>query len=260
MMCKTVVELDLVGYASIARELEEQLDVQTVQRFNDLIQSLVDQGLEAVGTDREHVVKGTAGDNAILVFDDPADAHRFAVAVHGATAARNATKSLESAKWWFRVGVATGALAVDGPKIAGTTIIDAVRLEAAGRKGHVLIDQATYDALPRKLGSGYTGPETVTVKGGEKLQAYRFAVFNVVEAPPNTEIDQVFALFDELKDKSLVLLEVMLRSGMPDEAQPSDALRLGQRISQIVAWATEEQERLDKLASVLRELICRQRS
>ena len=47
-MRKTVVELDLVGYSTVARLLEEAAGPQSVAALNDQIQKVIDQGLEFV--------------------------------------------------------------------------------------------------------------------------------------------------------------------------------------------------------------------
>ena len=105
---KTVLELDLAAYSDIASALEENLDVQAVKTFQDQIQSFVDVGLSELGLLREQLVFATAGDNALLIFDDPAVMHRFAKIVQEATVKHNRKKSVESAKRWFRMGAATG--------------------------------------------------------------------------------------------------------------------------------------------------------
>jgi hypothetical protein len=92
---KTVLELDLVGYSDIALVLEENLDVEAVKIFQEQIQQFVDVGLGAVGLQREPTVIGTAGDNAILIFDDPETMHRFAHAVQNETEKYNSSKQIE---------------------------------------------------------------------------------------------------------------------------------------------------------------------
>jgi hypothetical protein len=106
---KTVLELDLAGYSDIALVLEENLDVEAVKIFQEQIQQFVDVGLRAVGLQRGLTVIGTAGDNAILIFDDPETMHRFAL-VQNETENRNSSKQIELAKRWFRMGAATGTL------------------------------------------------------------------------------------------------------------------------------------------------------
>ena len=165
-MNKTVLELDLAGYNDIARLLEDILDVDAVEKFEDQVQAFVDEGLAAVGLRREDVVLGTAGDNAILLFDDAAQMHRFAETVQEATRRHNRDKSETLAKRWFRMGAATGVVRhkPEERRIVGTTISRAVRLEAAGRKGQLLIDTATWEALPEALREGYEPEEEVLGK------------------------------------------------------------------------------------------------
>ena len=126
-------------------------------------------------------MKSTAGDNAILVFDKVADAHLFAVAVHKATEKHNVAIKQPVAKRWFRIGVATGKLDVRGKRIHGKTIIDAVRLEAAGKSGQVLIDPATFDALPKRLRTRYGKREIVRDKNNVSYECHRCVVIKDVE-------------------------------------------------------------------------------
>lgn len=67
-MRKTVVELDLVGYSTVARLLEEAAGPQSVAALNDQIQKFIDQGLQVVELPRQKTVIKTTGDGAILVF------------------------------------------------------------------------------------------------------------------------------------------------------------------------------------------------
>ena len=78
---KTVLEIDLASYSDIARLLEENIGVHAVKELEDQVQSFVDEGLKETGLKRDETVLGTAGDNAILVFDEPEVVHQFAVAV-----------------------------------------------------------------------------------------------------------------------------------------------------------------------------------
>jgi hypothetical protein len=104
---KTVVEMDLVGYSDISRLVEENVGVEVVATVNQRIQQFVDGGLIAIGNKRDGIVLANTGDGAILAFDEAADAHNFAVAVHEATKQHNAGLSIRSAERWFRIGAST---------------------------------------------------------------------------------------------------------------------------------------------------------
>jgi class 3 adenylate cyclase len=179
---RSVVELDLVGYSHVARDLEKQTDATVLFHLNDQVQSFVDDGLREAGCTRKDVVNGTAGDNALLVFERASEAHRFSEAVHLATAKHNATKIDPTAHRHFRIGISTGEIAVRGKEISGTRIIDSVRLEAAGKKGHILIDEATYEELPAKFQQSYSSPEVVADKQNNSYRVYRFVVSEANEA------------------------------------------------------------------------------
>ncbi|MBV9555115.1 MAG: hypothetical protein JO032_20240 [Alphaproteobacteria bacterium] len=172
---KTVLEMDLVAYSDVARMIEENLDVVAVKTFEDQVQSFVDTGLAAVGLSRDEAVLGTAGDNAILLFDDPAVMHGFAEAVQNSTLHYNETKTTALAKRWFRMGAATGIVLMipEKRRIVGSTIARAVRLESAANKGQLLVDPATYEALPDELKRLYGDEEVVKGKRQERFHARR---------------------------------------------------------------------------------------
>jgi class 3 adenylate cyclase len=206
---KTVLELDLAAYSDIASALEENLDVQAVKTFQDQIQSFVDVGLAELGLQRDQLVFATAGDNALLIFDDPAVMHRFAKIVQEATVKHNRKKSVESAKRWFRMGAATGAVLViaEERRIVGTTVARAVRLEAAAEKGELIVDAETYDALPDDLKQAYGLEEIVAGKRAECFTVRRCpmvslqpdAVAPTVVPPPKIEAPVTRAQFGRVK-------------------------------------------------------------
>lgn len=75
---KTILEMDLVGYSDLARMLEENLDVGAVKALEEQILQFIDYGLTEIGLQRNDIVIDTAGDNAILMFDDAATMHASA--------------------------------------------------------------------------------------------------------------------------------------------------------------------------------------
>jgi class 3 adenylate cyclase len=183
---KTVLEIDLYSYNDIATFIEENLDVAAVKAFEDQIQQLVDYGLKALNLRRDDVVLGTAGDNAVLIFDDPNTMHRFAEAVHQATVTHNLSKTVELAKRWFRMGAATGVVEIDPSKrrIVGITTARAVRLEAASGKGQLVVDLATFDALQEDLRRVYGAEEIIEGKREERYKARRCTLINVPDVLP----------------------------------------------------------------------------
>ena len=178
---KTVLEIDLYSYNDIATFIEENLDVAAVKTFEDQIQQFVDYGLKAVNLRRDDVVLGTAGDNAVLIFDDANTMHRFAEAVHQATIIHNRSKTVDLAKRWFRMGAATGIVEFDPLKrrIVGITTVRAVRLEAASGKGQLVVDLATFDALQDDLRRVYDVEEIIEGKREERYKARRCTLINV---------------------------------------------------------------------------------
>ncbi|HEX4611167.1 MAG TPA: hypothetical protein VH092_23450 [Urbifossiella sp.] len=275
---KTILELDLVGYSTIAAALEGGLNVETSLVLNRQIQGFIDQGLQAAGVVRDKTVVQTTGDGAILVFDKPALAHTFATAVHQAAREHSAGKPAGIGKRVFRVGVATGELMTEpkpggGVEIGGMTIARAVRLEAKARPGEVLCDTATFAGLTAAQKKRYSVVEVVVGKRDEKFDAHR-CVLNpdgVKDAeyftgPPETtrpappppakpgKVDRrkILELFKNLKshqfDELLFLLEV------PIPRRPAEVLDFEERKNRLLKWADEEKE-LDTLLAELQELV-----
>lgn len=177
-MNKTVLELDLVGYSSIAAVLEENTGSGAVAELNAQVQSFIEQGLKAVRRRREGTLMKDTGDGGILLFDKAEHAHHFAAAVHKATRVHNGGKTEPSARRLFRMGAATGDVTIEPrpageAKVAGLTIARAVRLEAAARPGELLIDVLTYDSLPTELRDLYGGEEKIQGKRTEEFAARR---------------------------------------------------------------------------------------
>lgn len=175
--------MDLVAYSDVANMLEENLDVIAVKTFEDQVQSFVDSGLREVGLSRNETVLGTAGDNAILLFDDAATMHRFAQAVQTNTVSYNRTKTTPLAKRWFRMGAATGIVMMVPAerRIIGSTIARAVRLEASANKGQLIIDVPTFEALPDDIKKAYGGEEIVKGKREEQFHVHRCTLVEVPE-------------------------------------------------------------------------------
>lgn len=171
---KTVLELDLMAYKSRAEDLEDQLGVEAVKMLEDQIQVFVDHGLQRLGLCREEMVLGTAGDNAILLFDEVAMMHAFAQTVQQETFVYNQAKSV-NAERWFRMGAATGTVLVIPAerRIIGTTIARAVRLEAAAEQGQLVIDTRTFEKLPTALQAAYGRAEVLKSKHHEHYEVHR---------------------------------------------------------------------------------------
>jgi len=276
-MKKTVVELDLVGYSTISQNLEQGLDVSTVAQLNQQIQSFVDAGLKATNASRDKSVMATTGDGAILVFDSSTDAHRFAQAVHETTREHNRKRQQPLAKRVFRIGVASGEIIMQpkpggGFDIAGTTIANAVRLEAKARPGGLLVDNVTFEALQPEQKEYYGPKQIVAGKRDEEFEAYAWqsnpdgpedAAFFTGQAGKETTPEaetgefggdkrrQVLEHFKRLKSHQYVELIFLLE--IPIGQRAADTLNLDQKKQQVLTWA-EENEKLDSLLEALTEL------
>src|ERR1700733_9646196 len=104
-MTKTVVNIDLMAYSSIAHSIEEALAPKQVLALNDQIQNFIDQGLSAVGVSRSDAVLSNTGDGAILLFDGALQAYSFAASLQEAAKEWNAQRKDPLGRRYFRVGI-----------------------------------------------------------------------------------------------------------------------------------------------------------
>ena len=269
---KTIVSVDMAGYSDVARLLEENQDPSVVMRLNKKIQEFVDGGLSAVGIPRERAVIQTTGDGALLVFERARDAHRFAEAVHAGTVSWNRSRKEPTAKRWFRIGAASGPVSIipdDGEvKFAGITIANAVRLETAARPGELVVDIATYDALPGQIQRRYGKEENVHGKRNEIFLVRRCDMSEglaaeVAETPipvPKPALGdrrKIYALYSRLL--TLEAVETLMNLvDMPAGVRPSDRLPTDRRFDELFRWASHNGH-LPQLESELLYLIERQK-
>ncbi|WP_308342249.1 adenylate/guanylate cyclase domain-containing protein [Roseobacter insulae] len=98
--------------------------------------------------------KGSAGDNAFMLFESAVDAVTFAVEMQKILADENEGLP-DDEKVWFRFGINLGEVLVSGDEITGESINIAARIEAFAAPGQVCISGAAYDHVCNKLKYGY---------------------------------------------------------------------------------------------------------
>jgi len=271
---KTVVELDLVGYSTICDDLEQGLDVKSVEQLNQQIQSFIDAGLNEIGAERDKTVMTTTGDGAILVFDSAGDAHDFAEAVHEVTRNHNETRQQCLAKRVFRMGSATGEIVVKskpggGFDIAGSTIARAVRLEAKAEPGGLLVDQKTLDTMAASQKALYGPKHSIAGKRNEKFDAFA-CLLNPdgpqdasFFSPAKKEVEDVKQQFGRDNRREILhrfkllkpnqYIELVFLLEIPIGQRPQETLNLDRQKEQVIRWA-EEDAGLELLLETLREL------
>ncbi len=99
-------------------------------------------------------VKGT-GDGAILCFPAPAEADRFAGALHERAHQESAEALRDTEHRCFRAGIYSGEIIRSDGDVAGVAVGFAARLEAAATTGEILIDAESWRRLgERRDGTG----------------------------------------------------------------------------------------------------------
>lgn len=198
-MKKTIVRLDMYEYADKVNFLEGLLGVDVIPMFNEKIREFVKSSLAAVDKAQDEYVIALAqkGDSADLAFDDANLAHKFAEAFHKATQSHNEEK-IPSAQLWYRIGAATGDVALDKQEIfTGKVRAIACRLEEKAKPGEFLVDLNTYNLLLPEIQPKYDPEETVAGKRAEQYIARRCKMIN-----PNLIPNLIKP---EPKDQTLVL-------------------------------------------------------
>jgi class 3 adenylate cyclase len=205
-MDATVVEVDLINYSEIAHQIERELGLGAagVSLLNQQLEDLVKRALHPLRLEPKKIIKNNSGDGFVLVFDHPDDAHRFSVEFHKVCIEHNQRFANKSAHRWFRVGAATGDLNEVDNQIAGVSIIEAVRLESKGNKGHILIDKKTYSSLTNVCRNDYPSKsEPITDKHNNIHQAHRYVINGIPEerSPGVVSPTELWASNNRLSDE-----------------------------------------------------------
>lgn len=176
---RTIVELDMVAYSTIATVLEQSLGPSATLELNEVVRRFAEISLAGFDAAEDARLLVTTGDGAILSFKTPTAAHTFLERFYALARTQNEGKSEPTAMRVFRSGVAYGKVLMEMEgqqisKFAGTTISIAVRLESAAKLGGVLIDEESYRRLPESIQARYEGPEQVPGKRAEVFSAFRY--------------------------------------------------------------------------------------
>ncbi len=99
-------------------------------------------------------LKGSAGDNAFMIFESAVDAVTFAVKMQNICSEMNNTLQAED-QIWFRFGINLGEVLVHGDQISGESINIAARIEAFSNPGRICISGTAYDHVSNNLEYGY---------------------------------------------------------------------------------------------------------
>lgn len=193
-----IVVIDMVGYSTLARHLEENAGAAAVAQLNRQIQAFVDTGLAALPPDATLTRIAETGDGAILLFTLPEHAHRFAAHVLLTANQHNQSRTDESAKRWFRIGIASGevtrkTLDQQDSGYAGIAIANAVRLESAAQPAEIVIELDTFEALPAPLRRLYGPESTVRGKRTELFRVRRYRLTTPEALPTAAPIRDIFA-------------------------------------------------------------------
>ena len=181
----TVAVVDMVGYSSIAKILEENINAASVAELNQQIHTFIAHSLEQIpGTEAYRLIAKT-GDGAIVLFQHAEDGHRFGFQVHLSAREHTGKRSESTAERWFRVGIATGDVNVTNAsnvpcEYAGIAIANAVRLEASAKAGEIVVDANTFAKLSPESQALYGSEEIARGKHDERFRTRRCCVTKAI--------------------------------------------------------------------------------
>ncbi len=159
--------VDIVGYTSRSKELDEAELVDWIERFEAEVTSVV--------VDHGGQVVKTIGDEALFVVEDPRQAAEIGLIL---TERGSDEDDLFPA---VRVGIAHGNVVHRLGDVYGTTVNIAARLTSIGRPGTVIADQGVHDLLCSDHAPAETHSEDLTfrrlrrrpIKGYSRLDGWR---------------------------------------------------------------------------------------
>jgi adenylate cyclase len=125
--------VDIVGYTSRSKELDEGEFIDWIERFESEVTSVV--------VDHGGQVVKTIGDEALFVVEDPQEAAEIGLIL----TARGSDEDDPFPA--VRVGIAYGKVVHRLGDVFGTTVNIAARLTSIGRPGTVIADQGVHDLL-----------------------------------------------------------------------------------------------------------------
>ena len=250
---KTVVSVDLVGYSTLARNLEQNIDAKVVSQLNDQIRFFIRKGLEAASTNPEDSLLADTGDGALVMFSSSGDAHSFAVGLYAAVDEYNSSRTEATAKRRFRVGAAAGMISIkeqagNQREAAGIVIANAVRIQTAADPGEFVVDVSAFEELDLEKRTGYGPEETVAGKRDETFTvhrcvmafeperegsiAQRIGVRVIGSADRHTLLRELESIFPEARLDTLMFL-----IGMPVDQRPDRSLTHAERRAAVLRWA-----------------------
>lgn len=160
----TVCFVDIVGYTSASKSLDQRELVDWIERFEQDVTALV---VDHAG----HVIK-TIGDEVLFTVSQPADA--VAVAIELTARGEDGSDGFPR----VRAGVAHGPVVRRLGDVFGPTVNVASRLTSVARPGTVVTDAAVHEALTDDEDTDgdalrWSRLRRLSVKGYSRLEAWR---------------------------------------------------------------------------------------
>jgi formylglycine-generating enzyme required for sulfatase activity/class 3 adenylate cyclase len=210
---RTLVKLDLKGYAQLAKLIEAVTGPKGTSRLNSTISGWIEEALIQVGSEKGGNLGRGEGDSALLSFLYADDAHRFSKLIHENLRKWNREQSTATSisEIKFRIGCATGE-EIDLDTHHGTLNTIAYRLEPKSYPGGILIDLQTYNDLSAEFQKEYDSPEIIFGKRHERYRVRRW-----LGNRRNTKIENRILDIPEIENKNIYSFETVTLNGRGEQ-------------------------------------------
>jgi adenylate cyclase len=170
-----LLHADVAGSTALVQRDETLAHTRITEAFRRLTSTVEQYG----GTVHE-----VRGDALVAEFSRPSDAVSAALAFQNTNAKHNAQLS-DGVTPVMRMGISLGEVVIADETVTGAGIVLAQRLEQLNEPGGVCIQQAVYEALPRRLPFAYDPLPEQQLKGFDRpVRAYGVTVQPGMEVPP----------------------------------------------------------------------------
>jgi hypothetical protein len=198
---KFVVDVDVVGFTTIASALESACGVTAIEALNKAVLERIVTSVSKAGREWNEVCMASTGDGALLVFDRIQEVLAFSQDVSTEAAKHTLVDIDERWSIAFRIGVAHGLIAKSKWKemqsVASIAIARAVRLQSQAAPGWLLMDAATSSHAAAYVPPALLEDSAIVGNRGELLPAKRMRLNPMVFLRPMREITSESAGVDE---------------------------------------------------------------
>jgi class 3 adenylate cyclase len=182
---------DFKGYTERVQILEQTAGPQAAVELRYKVAQYIEETFHRLKTEikpSDYQLIDTAGDGFFFHFREAKHAFLVAEGLQKLTSAHNAEVTDDIAKHLFRTGAATGDAAWERGKPVGHVVNVGSRLQSASTGGDLVVDQATFDALPHEMRQQFGQKEIIRDKHDKAYEVYRTAFGRTLSPLPTSNL------------------------------------------------------------------------